>query len=251
MNCAWSPDGTLLASSAKDGTLYLWDMETFQLRHHTEVSGESFASYNKHLLTFSPNGRWLASGQEYNICSIWNVLLGTLHKELRGQTDVLNAAAFDPTSTCIATAFDHDTVRIWDVETGESLFVMEQHTGWVRDVSFSLDGSLLSASWDRTVKIWDASTGVMISSLKGHSDDVRAVCFSPCGSYIASASWDNMVRLWRTSDGTCIGTFTEHRVWVSHVAFSPDGKTLSSAADDGTVFMRQMADIIPAEQSVP
>ena len=245
----WSPDGTLLACQ-NNYAISLWDTGTFQQRCILEGSGSSLHSF--HLISFSPNGCWLATNecQEHHIGLIWNVSSRTLHKGLRGHEDRLTAAAFDPTSTRIATASDDKTVRIWDVETGEPLFVMEQHRGWVQDVSFSPDGSLiLSASSDRTVKIWEASTGVMILSLEGHSNGVMAACFSPCGTYIASASNDKTVRLWRTSDGTCMQTFTEHGGLVWHVTFSPDGKMLSSGANDGSVFIRRMEDIIPTAQS--
>ena len=106
---------------------------------------------------------------------------------------------------------------------------------------------VLSASHDGSVKVWNASTGVMISLLERHSNRVMAACFSPCGSYIASASSDETVRLWRTSDGSCLATFTEHRSWVEYVAFSADGETLWSGAENGTVFMRQLHEIISVE----
>ena len=250
INCDWSPDGTALATSTVVGAVCFWDTETFQERHHMEGSGGFNFTFNVKFLHFSPNGRWLATDEtgKHYICHIWDVPSRTSHKQLRGHTDLLTAAAFDPTSTRIATASRDKTVRIWDVETGESLFVMRQHTSLVWVVSFSPDGSLvLSASDDHTVKIWDASTGAMIASLEGHSDKVQAACFSPCGTHIASASWDGTMRLWRTRDGTCIRMFTECEGPVWCVTFSPDGKTLSSGAEDGTVIIRQMADILRTE----
>ncbi|TBU61606.1 WD40-repeat-containing domain protein [Dichomitus squalens] len=93
----------------------------------------------------------------------------------------LHAAAFAPGSARLATACSDDIVRIWYVETGKPIVVLE-HTGGAQDLEFSPDGSLLlSASWTWTVKIWDAYTGVMIMSLEGHSFPVTTARFSPCG----------------------------------------------------------------------
>ena len=35
-SCAWSPDGTILATSASDGSFCFWDMETFKELYHKE-----------------------------------------------------------------------------------------------------------------------------------------------------------------------------------------------------------------------
>ena len=71
------------------------------------------------------------------------------------------------------------------------------HSGSVRSVSFSPDGSrIVSGSGDSTVRVWDAVTEKVINTLTGHSDFVMSVSFSPDGSRIVSGSWDNTVRVW-------------------------------------------------------
>lgn len=257
MDCAWSPDGTRLACSAEDGSLRLWDTEDFELRHLIHGSDDPSRSPHKHVIAFSPNGNWLATSRKNHTCCIWNVLSGTLHKELHGHTNQLSFVAFNQTSTHIITASRDRDLRIWDVETGEPLSVMVDSQPKTRfmyarsllsDALLSPDGSLLLRVFLRgKATIWDVTTGVIKSSLEGHSGFVNGACFSPCGTYVASASNDRMVRFWRTSDGSCIRTFTEHRDRVTHVSFSPDGKILSSGADDGTVVIRRMAHVLSVE----
>ena len=57
-------------------------------------------------------------------------------------------------------------MRVWDVETGECLKVMELghtnegHTNEVRSVAVSGDGKrVVSGSSDHTVRVWDVETG--------------------------------------------------------------------------------------------
>jgi WD40 repeat protein len=68
------------------------------------------------------------------------------------------------------------TVRLWDVETGRCLRVLEGHTGKVRSVAFGTDKRLaLSGSSDNTVRLWDVETGRCLCMLEGHASEVLTV----------------------------------------------------------------------------
>ena len=63
------------------------------------------------------------------------------------------------------------TVRLWDVETGHCLRVLEGHTSNVYGVAWSADRRrALSGSGDKTVRLWDVETGRCLRVLEGHTD---------------------------------------------------------------------------------
>ncbi|BAZ49856.1 WD-40 repeat-containing protein [Nostoc sp. NIES-4103] len=158
------------------------------------------------------------------------------NNRLEGHSNYVWGVAFSPDGKTIASASLDNTVKLWNVATGEEIAILKGHSDEVRDVAFSPDGkTIASASLDKTVKLWNAATGKEINTLKGHSDSVYSVAFSPDGKMIASASADKTVKLWNAATGKEINTLKGHSDSVYSVAFSSDGKTIASASLDKTV----------------
>ena len=90
-----------------------------------------------------------------------------------------------------------NTIKLWDVETGQEIRTLKGHDGVVYSVNFSPDGkTLVSGSWDKTIKLWNVETGQEIRTLKGHDDSVWSVNFTPDGKTLVSGSADRTIKLW-------------------------------------------------------
>lgn len=259
---AFSPNGRFLASSA-NRTVNLWDVQTGQCVLTLQGFCDRVFS-----LAFSPDGFLLASGSEDHLVRIWDIKTGELKSVLSGHTDEVRSVAFAPeystrgtyknlsrqnqtSPTCLTKggvkiqnhtgyllasgSYDH-TVKLWDVNTGECLETLAEHTDWIWSIGFSPDGrTLASGSRDRTVKLWDVSQGKCVKSLKGHSGQIRTVAFSPDGQTLASGSDDQSVRLWNYHTGEVLRVLRGHTSWISSVAFSLDNYLLASGSEDQSV----------------
>ena len=101
----------------------------------------------------------------------------------------MRSVAFSPDGTRLASGSFDNSVRLWDVVTGNEIRRFEGHTDWVLSVAFSPDATrLASGSYDRTVRLWDVATGDEVRRFEGHTEVVYSVAFSPDGTRLASGS---------------------------------------------------------------
>ena len=160
-----------------------------------------------------------------------------LIRTLQGHTSSVSAVAIRPPDGRQAiSASDDRTLRLWDLETGQTLRTFEGHTDSVWAVAVTPDGHrALSGSYDRTLVLWDLETGQTLRTLKGHTNIVSAVAVTPDGLRAVSGSWDRTLRLWDLETGQTIRTLEGHTDNVSAVVATPDGHRVVSASWDRTL----------------
>ena len=154
---------------------------------------------------------------------------------LRGHRGPVNAVAFSPDGTSLASGSDDGSVKLWDVASGSLRMTLKGHTDQVTSVAFSPDGRLLaSGSRDCTAKLWDVATGSPLATFSRHLDAVSAVAFSPDGKTLATGSANSTsstARLWDISTKKELANLTDGHFTdgskVCSLVFFPDGKTLA------------------------
>ena len=192
---------------------------------------------NVEFVSFSPNGKLLASAGRDRSVRIWDVETGKQLHVLTGYVDAARCVVFSPDGNTLAscgstTSTDPEAfeIRIWDIVSRKFKPSLKGHTKPVRRVSFNPNGKLLaSASYDGTIRIWDlkARTSKVLS---GHDGGAYDVAFHPTDSNVlVSGGADKSVRIWDLKTmKEKRSPLTGHTKHVVDVGFSRDGKHLAS-----------------------
>jgi eukaryotic-like serine/threonine-protein kinase len=110
--------------------------------------------------------------------------------------------AFSPDGTLLASAaaFGDDSIRLWDVNSGQLVRQLKAHHRWVPALLFWPDGkTMASASGDRTIRIWDVSNGTLLKTLRGHRLEAWRLALLPDQTTLVSGGKGGEVCLWDTA----------------------------------------------------
>jgi WD40 repeat protein/serine/threonine protein kinase len=208
-----------------------WTLET--ISHRGAVFGA----------TYSPDGRWLATGGEDGAIRLWEPGTGRLIHALVGHDGggaaAKNASGVDalcwaPDSKTLASAEPDGTVRLWNAEAGRLLRTWQAHQTEVVAIAWSPDGTTLASSGqDCTVRLWETASGQPRWSLQGNNPSYR-LAWSPDGKMLALAGLDPG-ELWFTDpeSGKVRSKVKGAPEAIRALAWSPDGKRLVTGGHFG------------------
>jgi WD40 repeat protein len=232
---AFSPDGNTIAASGYH-EVTLWKAADGALDRRLRGLAERVYE-----IAYSPDGKWLATASgdpgQFGAVTLWIAEPaggGKPVRDLLESTDCVFAVAFSPDSKLLAAAGADRAVRVWEVESGKQVALIEDHADWILDIAFSRDGTKLSsASRDKTAKVFDIVKKESLVTFPGHAQTVSAVAFSPDGKLVASGGEDNSIRIWNADDdGKQARQVTGFGGPVFRLQYTPDGKALVACGSD-------------------
>ena len=178
---AFSPDRQLLATGDNSGRVNVWDLQRQQIVTQLPVDSKFVSA-----VQFSPNSRILAGAGYDGKIKSWKVPNWGHHGTLTANGTIFNIS-FSPDSSML-TSTGYESVHLWKVDSGEKITTLTGHTGWVKAVAFSPDGSaLMSGGEDETLRIWDVTPYRSIPP-----EMVRIVYFLPRDRGMQPGIWQKL-----------------------------------------------------------
>lgn len=221
---AWAQHGDLIAASAFDGALRLWNGDGSARRVLIDAHQQGLVR----AVALSAAGDIVASAGFNGELRLWNADGSARAEPIRAHGTGVSSVSFSPRGDRLVTTGLDDRVRFWSPE-GISLGELPAaHADRVLTVAFSPQAPAFAvADKDGVVRLWDLTGRPRGRPLAAQKDAGYTVAFSPRGDFVAAGGGDGAVHLWDTN-GLPIGKPALGKTGaVFALAFSPDGSKLA------------------------
>jgi phospholipase A-2-activating protein len=147
---------------------------------------------------------------------------------------------------CLVTGCMDNIIRIYDT-IGNPLMNLEGHTKGIISFSWSIEGYLLSGSWDGTAKVWDLNTGLCLFTLGDQENGVHVlgcnnghIATVSTGESVNSKPANFKLRIWDISSSNSakiVNTYDDHEGSIRSITSINVGGLdgFATTSNDGSV----------------
>jgi WD40 repeat protein len=220
---AWSPDSTQLAVGSSLG-VWIYAVDTWE-----DILFRDDQRYVTSL-AWSPSGDQIASASGETI-DLWDATTGETLMTLEGHTSTVSVVNWSPNGMLLVSGGWDNTVRLWDMASGTSVYVLEEweDLDGLDSITWSPDGSKIAIN-GLAIMVWDAATGEQIQAWSSAYPitTYTVVKWLSDGEQIAAGTLKGDIEIWNVVSGELLLRFDAHPRGVLTLAQSPESRQLAS-----------------------
>lgn len=227
---AFSPDGSLLASSGKDDAIFVRRVSDGALLNRIETGRANLGS-----ISFSPDAARIASASVLGPVDVWDTFARSRGAEIHVAAEKRFAVRFSPDGRFLAVASWDGTAQIVDGQSYGYIATIDGHDHWLNDLAFAAGSSrLITAAQSGAVRVWSTeSLRPMFLTVQDDSEETLWGRYSPDGAKFASGGRTGVARMYTVDPN---GSFhplcsVRHDGEVRSIAFSPNGREALSVGN--------------------
>jgi WD40 repeat protein len=188
-----SPNGRYVAIAG----FFSDDIQIFDVVTQRRVRALSAHTDSVWSLSWSHNGRYIASGSADATARVWDGNSGKLLLIYNKQGDTVRAVSWSPDDSRIVSGGMSGPVYIWASDTGQTLLTYGNQADFeVLAAAWSHNGKYIASAGgsDASTHIWNAQSGQLLRTFP--SESINSVSWSPDNSRIVTAN-NNVVQVWQ------------------------------------------------------
>ena len=213
-------------------------VQIFSIRSRKLVKTISRFDDVAHSAEIRRDGRVMVVGDDTGVLQVFDVASRAILKTWREHKQPVWTTKFSPRDpTCLMSASDDRTVRLWDLPSQESTISFAGHTDYVRTGAFmpgQASGLLVTGSYDQTVRLWDSRAPSVAVMTFRYEAPVESVLPMPSGTTILAAA-DNQVSVLDIVGGKPLHMLRNHQKTVTSLCLASKDARLVTGALDGHV----------------
>lgn len=231
---AAKPNSTLFAASLEDGKIRIIDAAG-------KVAGPTLQGHVQpaYGLAWSPDGKYLLSGDEQARLLYWDSKTGKLVKEfsrLKGHQRGIQSISFAKDGRTFVSVGKDDTLCVWAVNGANPLWKVTGEPANFYGATFTPAGSIATGTQAEGLRLYAPKTFALAAkaTLPG-GQGASGFALNPAGTLGATCGRDGNVMLFDMKSRNRLGTLKGHTDYVINAAFTPNGRLLASSGSDAQV----------------
>lgn len=225
-----APKGNAFVATIEDGSVRIYSAAT---RMPVRNMGAKHPQ-QPYAVAWSPNGKFIASGDESARIFIFDAASGKKLGEVRRHQRGIQSLSFNSASNILVSTGKDDTIQLYQVPSLKQLKVILGKGISVYSAKFSggnlVMGSLLS---DVQIRKMDGSVVAALKSTGGLG--VMDVATNKAGTRLLSAGRDGVATVWDMKSRAKLASLRGHMDWVMYAACSPGGTLYATAGSDRSI----------------